>query len=39
MQSLKKHFGITTLPGNLMQRDKELWLFPEGFEAIKNKIK
>ncbi|MEZ7493095.1 16S rRNA (cytosine(1407)-C(5))-methyltransferase RsmF [Pseudoalteromonas distincta] len=39
MQSLKKHFGLTNLPGSLMQRDKELWLFPEGFEAIQNKIK
>ncbi|ATC86883.1 16S rRNA (cytosine(1407)-C(5))-methyltransferase RsmF [Pseudoalteromonas arctica] len=39
MQSLKKHFGITTLPGSLMQRDKELWLFPQGFEAVQNKIK
>ena len=39
MQSLKKHFGLTNLPGSLMQRDKELWLFPEGFEAVQNKIK
>ena len=39
MESLKKHFGLTNLPGSLMQRDKELWLFPEGFEAVQNKIK
>ena len=36
---LKKQFGITALSGSLMQRDKELWLFPEEFAAIENKIK
>lgn len=37
---IKKHFGIENgLIGQLMTRDKELWLFPEGFEAIENKIK
>ena len=39
MSSLKKQFGLTSLPGTLMQRDKELWLFPNEFEAIQNKIK
>ena len=39
MNELKKHFGLTNLPGTLMQRDKELWLFPQGFDAIQNKIK
>jgi 16S rRNA (cytosine1407-C5)-methyltransferase len=39
MASIKKQFEITTLAGILMQRDKELWLFPEGFEALQNKIK
>ena len=39
MSSLKKQFGLTSLPGTLMQRDKELWLFPDEFEAIQNKIK
>lgn len=39
MSELKKHFGLTSLPGTLMQRDKELWLFPQGFDAIQNKIK
>ncbi|TQF70230.1 16S rRNA (cytosine(1407)-C(5))-methyltransferase RsmF [Pseudoalteromonas luteoviolacea] len=36
---LKKHFKITELPGDLMQRDKELWLFPEHLEVLKDKIK
>ncbi|WP_096739738.1 16S rRNA (cytosine(1407)-C(5))-methyltransferase RsmF [Pseudoalteromonas atlantica] len=39
MSELKKQFGLKTLPGKLMQRDKELWLFPDGFEAVQNKIK
>ncbi|UOB72375.1 16S rRNA (cytosine(1407)-C(5))-methyltransferase RsmF [Pseudoalteromonas sp. APM04] len=39
MSELKNHFGLTNLPGTLMQRDKELWLFPQGFDAIQNKIK
>lgn len=39
IQTLKQHFGLSTLPGILMQRDKELWLFPEGFAPIQNKIK
>ncbi len=39
MQMLKKHFNLTALPGKLMQRDKELWLFPEAFDGIQNKIK
>ncbi|KZN47793.1 hypothetical protein N482_09205 [Pseudoalteromonas luteoviolacea NCIMB 1942] len=36
---LKKQFKISALSGNLMQRDKELWLFPEQLDALKNKIK
>ncbi len=36
---IKKQFGITSLPGTLMQRDKDLWLFPEGFSEIKDAIK
>ncbi|MGA4606398.1 16S rRNA (cytosine(1407)-C(5))-methyltransferase RsmF [Pseudoalteromonas maricaloris] len=36
---LKKQFGITQLDGKLMQRDKEVWLFPDNFEAIQDKIK
>jgi len=39
MSELKKQFGLKALPGKLMQRDKELWLFPDGFEAVQNKIK
>ncbi|MEJ6475475.1 16S rRNA (cytosine(1407)-C(5))-methyltransferase RsmF [Pseudoalteromonas piscicida] len=37
--ALEKQFGITTLPGKLMQRDKEVWLFPNGFDAIQDRIK
>lgn len=37
--TIKKQFGLSSLPGTLMQRDKELWLFPDGFSAIENKIK
>jgi len=37
--SIQKQFGIKSLPGALMQRDKELWLFPQEFKAISNKIK
>ncbi|MBD1582750.1 16S rRNA (cytosine(1407)-C(5))-methyltransferase RsmF [Pseudoalteromonas sp. S16_S37] len=36
---IKKHFGIKAIKGQLMTRDKELWLFPEGMEQIANKIK
>ena len=36
---LKKQFSVQPLAGSLMQRDKELWLFPEEFDAIENKIK
>ncbi|OCQ23638.1 16S rRNA (cytosine(1407)-C(5))-methyltransferase RsmF [Pseudoalteromonas luteoviolacea] len=36
---LKKQFKITELPGTLMQRDKELWLFPKQLDALKDKIK
>lgn len=36
---LKKQFSINPLNGILMQRDKELWLFPEDFAAIQDKIK
>ncbi|CAM3984991.1 16S rRNA (cytosine(1407)-C(5))-methyltransferase RsmF [Pseudoalteromonas byunsanensis] len=36
---IKKHFGIKTLSGNLMTRDKELWLFPDALEQLQNKIK
>lgn len=36
---IKKQFGLSPLQGKLMQRDKELWLFPEAFDAIENKIK
>ena len=39
IHSLKKQFSLTNLPGTLMQRDKELWLFPHGFEVLQNKIK
>ncbi len=39
MQTLEQQFGLNTLPGILMQRDKELWLFPQEFEAVQNKIK
>jgi 16S rRNA (cytosine1407-C5)-methyltransferase len=39
MQTINQQFKVTTLPGTLMQRDKELWLFPEGFSAVQNKIK
>lgn len=37
--TIKKQFGLSPLPGTLMQRDKELWLFPDGFNEIENKIK
>lgn len=37
--TIKKQFGLSSLSGTLMQRDKELWLFPDGFNAIENKIK
>ncbi|MBQ4879427.1 16S rRNA (cytosine(1407)-C(5))-methyltransferase RsmF [Pseudoalteromonas luteoviolacea] len=36
---LKKQFKIKQLPGTLMQRDKELWLFPEKLADVQNKIK
>lgn len=36
---LQKQFALEPLNGTLMQRDKELWLFPEAFSAIKDKIK
>ncbi|WP_404339945.1 16S rRNA (cytosine(1407)-C(5))-methyltransferase RsmF [Pseudoalteromonas mariniglutinosa] len=36
---LKKQFGIAALNGSLMQRDKELWLFPAGFTEVADKIK
>ncbi|MCF2860021.1 16S rRNA (cytosine(1407)-C(5))-methyltransferase RsmF [Pseudoalteromonas sp. SMS1] len=36
---LKKQFKMNALPGNLMQRDKELWLFPEHLESLRDKIK
>ncbi|MGO3300552.1 MAG: NOL1/NOP2/sun family putative RNA methylase, partial [Pseudoalteromonas sp.] len=36
---LKKQFAIKPLCGTLMQRDKELWLFPKDFAAIQDKIK
>ena len=36
---LKKQFSIKPLSGTLMQRDKELWLFPKDFAAIQDKIK
>jgi 16S rRNA (cytosine1407-C5)-methyltransferase len=39
MTILKRQFSIDSLPGKLMQRDKELWLFPESFSEISNKIK
>ena len=37
----KKQFGIeqTIISGQLMSRDKELWLFPDGFHNVENKIK
>ena len=37
--AIKKQFGISSLSGTLMQRDKELWLFPDGFNEIEDKIK
>ena len=39
MSAIKKQFGIKSLPGELTVRDKELWLFPERFFEIENKIK
>ncbi|WP_440056203.1 16S rRNA (cytosine(1407)-C(5))-methyltransferase RsmF [Pseudoalteromonas sp. T1lg65] len=37
---LKKQFGISeNLPGKLMQRDKEVWLFPEKMEQVELAIK
>ncbi|MDW7548297.1 16S rRNA (cytosine(1407)-C(5))-methyltransferase RsmF [Pseudoalteromonas peptidolytica] len=36
---LKKQFGISELQGTLMARDKEVWLFPNGFDAIQARIK
>ncbi|MCF6434104.1 16S rRNA (cytosine(1407)-C(5))-methyltransferase RsmF [Pseudoalteromonas sp. MMG022] len=36
---IKKHFGIKSLNGTLMTRDKELWLFPDALEQLQNKIK
>ena len=39
MQTIKKQFGLKSLPGTLMQRDKELWLFPDGFDELQDKIK
>ncbi len=39
MSAIKKQFGIKSLPGELTVRDKELWLFPERFSEIENKIK
>ncbi len=36
---LARQFGMSALPGTLMQRDNELWLFPEGFNAVSEKIK
>lgn len=37
---INTHFGLNeSLPGQLMSRDKELWLFPDGFQPIENKIK
>lgn len=38
-QHLKRQFNMTSLPGTLMQRDKELWLFPEDFDTIAERIK
>ncbi|MCO7187280.1 MULTISPECIES: 16S rRNA (cytosine(1407)-C(5))-methyltransferase RsmF [unclassified Pseudoalteromonas] len=37
--SIKQQFGITALPGQLMGRDKELWLFPQDMEKLQEKIK
>lgn len=39
LSSIKKQFGIKSLPGALTMRDKELWLFPENFSEIESKIK
>jgi len=39
LSRIKKQFGLCSLEGVLMQRDKELWLFPKHFNAIENKIK
>ncbi|MDK2594179.1 16S rRNA (cytosine(1407)-C(5))-methyltransferase RsmF [Pseudoalteromonas obscura] len=36
---LKKQFKVEQLPGVLMQRDKELWLFPSKLSDVQNKIK
>ncbi|TMP27934.1 16S rRNA (cytosine(1407)-C(5))-methyltransferase RsmF [Pseudoalteromonas rubra] len=37
--SIKQQFGIEALPGQLMSRDKELWLFPQHMETLQEKIK
>lgn len=37
--SIKQQFGIKALPGTLMSRDKELWLFPQHMETLQEKIK
>ncbi len=39
MSNISKQFKIHTLPGNLMSRDKELWLFPNTITDIQEKIK
>ena len=39
INEIKKQFALSDLPGTLMKRDKELWLFPNNFEPIQNKIK
>ncbi len=38
-RELDSQFGIRSLPGSLMMRDKELWLFPDCFDALSEKIK
>ncbi|WP_125719565.1 16S rRNA (cytosine(1407)-C(5))-methyltransferase RsmF [Pseudoalteromonas rubra] len=37
--SIRHQFGIASLPGQLMSRDKELWLFPQNMDALAEKIK
>ncbi|MFC3031199.1 16S rRNA (cytosine(1407)-C(5))-methyltransferase RsmF [Pseudoalteromonas fenneropenaei] len=39
LTELTKQFGITTLPGAIYERDKEVWLFPAEFADIAELIK
>ncbi|MCG7535884.1 16S rRNA (cytosine(1407)-C(5))-methyltransferase RsmF [Pseudoalteromonas sp. OOF1S-7] len=37
--SIRQQFGVASLPGQLMSRDKELWLFPQNMDTLQEKIK